>query len=104
MKYKSFYRFIDFYKYELCLRGEGVFIAYSIFEKWIQQNDKSLEELYVEEMNYSQCYFTNTGIIGLLSLANQWILTRGKKHKTKIIYANCKVFNNSGQWIKSFGI
>jgi hypothetical protein len=85
MKYKSIYRFIDLHKNELCLRGEGVFIAYSIFEKWLQQNDKSLEELYVEEMNSSERYFINTGIIGLLLQAEQWISTRGKKHKNKNI-------------------
>jgi len=104
MKYTSFYRFIDLHKSELCLRGEGVIIAYTVFEEWLQQNDKSLEELYVEKMNQLECYFTNTGILGLLALAKQWITTRGKKYNDKKVYADFKILNKSGQWIKSFDI
>lgn len=104
MRYQSFYRFVDLHKEELCLRGEGVFIAYSIFEKWLQQSDKSLEEMYVDKMNILQCYFTRMGINGLLLLAEKWIATRGKKHANKKLYANCNIINRAGQWLKSFDI
>jgi hypothetical protein len=90
--------------YELCLRGEGIYIAYSVFEDWLKQSEKSLEELYVEKMNTFCCYLTNTSINGLLLLAEQWILTRGKKHRDKKIYSDYQLFNKSEQWLKSFDV
>lgn len=104
MKYKSFYRVIDLEKRYLYLCGEQVYIAYYVFENWIKQNEKSLEEMYVDEMNGLWGHFTRPSILGLLSLAEQWVNTRGKKHIHKKIYADCKIYNKSHQWIKSFDL
>lgn len=102
MKYKSFYRFIEFYSYELSLRGEGIIIAYKVFEQWLKQEQKSLEELYVEDMNRICCYYTREGIEGLLKLAEQWINTIGKKFKHLKIYADVKIYSKSFQLLKAY--
>jgi hypothetical protein len=101
---EDFYDLIEENQLSLCLRGEGIAIAYEVFLEWIKQKKISFEELLIMKKEEMQCYLTQTGIYGLIYLAEYWLCKSpgySKKHKT-LLRAQYRVYNQSRQIVRAF--
>lgn len=102
---EDFYYLIDENKMDLCMSGgEEIIYSYKTFLDWLSQNKFSFEELLVKKRDEIQCYFTNTGIYGLIHLAEYWLSKSRKYAKTHkaLLYANCRIYNKGNQSLKAY--
>lgn len=102
MKEIAFYRALEKFAPKLYLRGEAIPITYEVFYSWLNQNEKSLEELLITKRNEIG-YFTNEGVEGILEIAHSWIAgnRQYKTHKT-LVRAKYRIYNSQHQWLVSY--